>query len=432
MLMKEPVNAQPQEYKTGGGSAMYILVICTLLYVINYIDRQVFSVVLQPMKVELGLTDTQCGLAQTLFILGMALFSFPVAYLVDRWSRNKTIGIMALLWSLFTFLTGFAKNFTTLIIPRSLVGVGELGFTAGGVAMVSAAYPPEKRARMLGIFNIGIPLGAAIGVIAGGAISAAMGWRWAFYIFAIPGVILGIMAFFMKDYKTPDHPATAGGRVNFGKSIAALFRIRSLVLYFFGYGILCFMTVSVLVWAPALMMRLMSISEATAGMIVGGWALTAIIAAPLGGWLADVWQKKTGKGRLYLPALASVLAAVVLIIMVMLRFGPIGIALGFVYGFLSVIGSPALNAVSQDVVPAAHKGLSMGMAVFAAYMFGGAWGPSVVGAISDALGGGADGLITAMLFTTIAGFIAALLLWLAARTYPADMAKVQHETLTAK
>jgi len=430
--MSEEKATQQGHYHAGGWSAHYILIICTLLYVINYIDRQVFSVVLQPMKIELGLTDTQCGLAQTIFILGMALCSFPVAYMVDRWSRNKTIGIMAILWSLFTFLTGFAKNFTSLIIPRSLVGVGESGFTAGGVAMVSAAYPPERRARMLGIFNIGIPLGAAIGVIAGGAISASMGWRWAFYIFAIPGIILAILAFFMRDYKNPAGSGTAGTRINFGKSIASLFRIRSLVLYFFGYGIMCFMTVSVLVWAPALMMRLMSISEATAGMIVGGWALMAIIAAPLGGWLADLWQKKTGKGRLYLPALASILAAIVLIVMVILRFGPIGIALGFVYGFLSVIGSPALNAVSQDVVPAAHKGLSMGLAVFAAYMFGGAWGPSVVGAISDALGGGADGLITAMLFTTIAGFIAALLLWLAARTYPADMAKVQQETLIAK
>jgi MFS family permease len=429
--MENPETSQPAQYKTGGGNAMFILVVCTLLYVANYIDRQVFSVVLQPMKVELGLTDTQCGMAQTIFILGMALFSFPVAYLVDRWSRNKTIGIMAILWSIFTFFTGFAKNFTTLIIPRSLVGVGEAGFTAGGVAMVSAAYPPEKRARVLGIFNIGIPLGAAIGMIAGGAISAAMGWRWAFYIFAIPGVILGILAFFMRDYKAPASTSIARG-ANFGKTIVALFRIRSLCLYFFGYGILCFMTVAVLVWAPALIMRLMNVSEATAGMIVGGWGLMAIVGAPLGGWLADVWQKKTGKGRLYLPALASLVAAVVLIIMLLLRFGPIGIALGFVYGILSVIGSPALNAVSQDVVPSAHKGLSMGLAVFSAYVFGGAWSPSVVGAISDALGGGADGLMTALLFTSIAGFIAALLLWLGARTYPADMERVKEETLMAK
>jgi MFS family permease len=398
--------------------------------VVNYIDRQVFAVVLQPMKVELGLTDTQCGMAQTIFILGMALFSFPVAYLVDRWSRSRTIGIMALLWSIFTFLTGFAKNFTSLIIPRSLVGVGESGFTAGGVAMVSAAYTPEKRARMLGIFNIGIPLGAATGMIAGGAISAALGWRWAFYIFAIPGIILGILAFFMRDYKAPPGSGLAGEK-NFGKAIISLYRIPSLCLYFFGYGILCFMTVSVLVWAPALMMRLLNISEATAGMIVGGWGLMAIIAAPLGGWLADLWQKKNGKGRLYLPALASLLAAVVLIVMVLVRFNPIGVGLGFVYGFLSVVYGPALNAVSQDVVPAAHKGLSMGMAVFAAYMFGGAWGPSVVGAISDRLGGGADGLLTAFLITTIAGFIAAVLFWLAARTYPADMEKVKSETLMA-
>lgn len=261
--MKIPEPTQSREYKTGGGSALYILIICTLLYVVNYIDRQVFAVVLQPMKVELGLTDTQCGMAQTIFILGMALFSFPVAYLVDRWSRSRTIGIMALLWSIFTFLTGFAKNFTSLIIPRSLVGVGESGFTAGGVAMVSAAYTPEKRARMLGIFNIGIPLGAATGMIAGGAISAALGWRWAFYIFAIPGIILGILAFFMRDYKAPPGSGLAGEK-NFGKAIISLYRIPSLCLYFFGYGILCFMTVSVLVWAPALMMRLLNISEATA------------------------------------------------------------------------------------------------------------------------------------------------------------------------
>lgn len=233
----------------------------------------------------------------------------------------------------------------------------------------------------------------------------------------------------MRDYKTSAGTGIGGSSTNFGKAIAGLFRIRSLRLYFFGYGLQCFMTVSVLVWAPALMMRLMNISEAKAGMIVGGWGLMAIVAAPAGGWLADFWQKKTGKGRLYLPALASVLAAVLLIVMVLLRFGPVGIVLGFIYGILSVIGSPALNTVSQDVVPAANKGLSMGMAVFSAYMFGGAWGPSVVGVVSDKLGGGADGLLTAFLFCTIAGFAAGIILWMAARTYKADMEKVAGETL---
>ncbi len=429
--MKDPVTSQPAEYKTGGWSAHYILIICTLLYVVNYIDRQVFSVVLQPMKLELGLTDAQCGLAQTIFILGMAIFSFPVAYMIDRWSRSKTIGIMALLWSIFTFLTGFAKNFTGLLLPRSFVGVGESGFTAGGVAMVSAAYPQNKRARMLGIFNIAIPLGAAIGVIAGGAISVTMGWRWAFYIFAIPGIILGVMAFFMRDYKTTAGPGSVRGLGNFWKAIVSLFRIRSLRWYFLGYGLLSFMGVSLLVWMPALMMRLMGISEASAGMIVGGWGLMAILGAPLGGYLADIWQKKHNKGRVYLPAISTILSAIVIIVIVLLKVGPVGIALGFVYGILSVIGAPALNSISQDVVPSTHKGLSMGLAVFSAYIFGGAWGPFVVGIVSDALGGGSGGLLTALLLTSIMGLLGGLALFIASKTFPSDMDSVKQETLMA-
>ena len=131
------------EYKTGGWRAHYVLIICTLLYIINYMDRQVFSVILQPMKIDLGLTDAECGLASTVLIFGMAFFSFPIAYLIDRWSRRKAIGLMAILWSIATFATGFARNFTGLLIPRFFVGLGEAGFVPGGTAMISASYPKE-------------------------------------------------------------------------------------------------------------------------------------------------------------------------------------------------------------------------------------------------------------------------------------------------
>ena len=261
MSAKENDQNSSAEYKTGGWRAHYVLIVCTLLYVINYMDRQVFAVILQPMKIDLGLTDAQCGLASTVLILGMAFFSFPVSHLIDRWSRRKAIGIMAILWSGFTFATGLAKNFTGVLIPRAFVGLGEAGFVPGGTAMISASYPKERRGWAMGIFHIAIPLGAAAGVILGGLISAKMGWRAPFLFFAIPGVILGIMAFFMKDYKTADDTGTQGGIKNFFIALRNVLRLPTMRWYYLALGIAVFMTSSVLVWLPSLMMRMLNISE---------------------------------------------------------------------------------------------------------------------------------------------------------------------------
>ena len=195
-----------KEYKIGGWSAHYILIICSLLYMVNYMDRQVLSAVLEPMKIDLGLSDTQAGSLQTIFLLSIAFFSLPVAYLVDRWSRRKAVALMAIFWSAFTYITGLGRNFIGVLIPRALVGVGESGFSAGGTAMLTAVYPPESRGKVMGVFNLVIPVGAALGVILGGYLSKNHGgWRTPFFVFAIPGIILGILAFFMRDYKTVDH-----------------------------------------------------------------------------------------------------------------------------------------------------------------------------------------------------------------------------------
>lgn len=192
----QPVNAVTRELDVSPWQARNVLTVCFLLYMINCMDRQVLSAVLEPMKLDLGLTDTQVGLIQTLFLLSIALLAFPVSYLVDRWSRRKAIGIMAVVWSVFTFMTGLGKSFWGVIIPRSLVGAGEAGFSAGGTAMIAAVYPREARAKAMGIFNAAIPLGAGLGVMLGGYISVHFGgWRSPFFVFAIPGLIFGLTAF---------------------------------------------------------------------------------------------------------------------------------------------------------------------------------------------------------------------------------------------
>jgi MFS family permease len=432
MSVKENEKTSAPEYKTGGWRAHYVLIVCTLLYVINYMDRQVFAVILQPMKIDLGLTDAQCGLASTVLIFGMAFFSFPISHLIDRWSRRKAIGIMAILWSGFTFATGLAKNFMGVLIPRAFVGLGEAGFVPGGTAMISASYPKEKRGWAMGIFHIAIPLGAAAGVILGGLISAKMGWRAPFLFFAIPGVVLGIMAFFMKDYKTADDTGTQGGIKNFFIALRNVLRLPTMRWYYLALGIAVFMTSSVLVWLPSLMMRMMDISEDKAGLLFGAIGLAAIIGAPLGGFLADFWQKKNPRGRMYIPAVAYIIGGSLLTVVIITRFSPLGIALAVVYGIAAAMAMPAIAAISQDVVPVAHKGLSMGLAIFAQYMLGGAWGPYVVGAVSDALGGGAEGLGIAVALCGAFGLLAGVLFLVAARTYPEDSQKVKSEVIMAE
>jgi len=415
--------------KTAGWRAHYTLIVCTLLYIVNYMDRQVFSVILQPMKIDLGLTDAQCGLASTVLIVGMAFFSFPVSYLVDRWSRRKAISLMALFWSAATFATGMARNFLSVLFPRFFVGLGEAGFVPGGTAIICASYPKEKRGWAMGIFNMAIPLGAAAGVIFGGLISVKYGWRAPFLFFAIPGVLLGILAFFMKDYKTADAPHATAGIRQFVAAFTSVLKLPTMRWYYFGLGIAVFMTASVLVWLPSLMMRMMNISEATAGLITGGIGLMAIIGAPVGGFLADFWQRKNPRGRMYVPVVAYIAGGLLLMIVILTRFSPVGIALACLYGIAAAMAMPAIAAISQDVVPVAHKGLSMGLAIFAQYMLGGAWGPYAVGVLSDWLGGGADGLGTAVMLCGLFGVAAGVLFFVASRTYPQDLQKVKDETI---
>ncbi len=425
--------APSQEFTVSGFQRIYVLVLCFLLYMINFMDRQVLSAVLEPMKIDLGFTDTQAGILQTSFFLSMALLGIPAAYLVDRWSRRKTLSLMAIIWSAFTFITGLGRNFLGVILPRIMVGVGEAGFPSAGTAMLGAVYPRESRSRVLGIFNASIPLGSSLGALLGGYLSAHHGgWRTPFFVFAVPGVILGIMAFFIKDYKTVAVTDEHGKKAGFWSSIARLFKIPTLRWLFIGYAMHMAMAFSFAAWGAAFVMRTQGVSEARAGMILGFSALGGIIGAPLGGVIADLWQKKNKKGRSYTPILASFFATILLFVALFLNLEGPGFALIVFFGIFVVLGIPAVNSISQDVVSPGLKGVAWGMGGFVMMLGGAAWSPSAVGAISDALGGGAWGLKAAMMSLCVPGIVACICFWRGSRHYPADMEKVKGFVLEAE
>jgi MFS family permease len=415
-------SGKKREFAAGGMSAHLILLVCSLLFMINYMDRQVFSAVLEPMKQDLGLTDAEAGIIQTLFFLGMALFAFPASFVIDRWSRRKAIGFMAMIWSAFTFITGLGKTFLGVIMPRLVVGIGETGFSAGGIAMISASYPEETRGKAIGIFYIAIPVGSALGVVLGGYISANFGgWRTPFFIFAIPGIILGSAAFFLRDYKTVSEVDETGRKLGFLQAAITLFKIPTLKWTYIGISMVNIMNFSILTWLPAYLMRAHGIGEDTAGMYFGIIALMALIGAPLGGFLADVWQKRNRRGRMYLPCLAAFLSSLILIPALRYEVKGFGFALAIIWGVLAVVLMPPIMAVSQEVVTPGLKGMSVGMFNLCVYLLGGGWAPWIVGMISDSLGGGMSGLRIALMLTTLGGFAGGTLFWLASRSYPVDM-----------
>ena len=428
--MAKSTDAQ-KEYKLGEGGKLYVLVICSLLLAVNFMDRQVFAAVVEPMKADLGLSDGSVGVLGTIFLLSTAIFTFPIAYLIDRWSRRKAIGIMAIAWSAFTLLTGFAWNFWSLLIPRTFVGVGEAGFTPGGAALVGAAYSKKARGIAMGIFNMTTALGLALGSLIGGIIAKQYGWQAPFFIFAIPGVILGILAFFMKDYQTAQK-TQPGEKVTFIRTVSTLSKIPTLVWIFFGYGLAQITLQSVLFWLPAFVGRAWQVDVQAANAVIVPIAMVAIIASPTGGYLADLWFKKNPKGRIYVPAIALILAPIFLVAALFLQLkGPIGMTLIIIFGFLFVMAVPTTMAIIQDVAPAAQKGTAWGAIILGFYGIGG-WSPYLVGSISDALGQDAQALGTALTIAGMGAVLGALFFFMASRSYVADMDKIKHEQIMAE
>ncbi len=424
---------QSDSFKVGGRQAAYVLIICSLLRAISYADWQVMSVVMEPMKHDLGLTDAQAGLAGSAFFLGIIVFTLPVAQLVDVWSRAKMIGLMAVGWSIFTLGTGFVGGLASLIAMRLGVGIGEAGFGPGGTALVSASYPKAKQGQKLGIFNVFITVGVIVGVVAGGYLSANHGgWRTPFLVFGIPGIILGLLAFFMQDYRLVEADGSAVVHQSLLVNLKQLLKIRTLRWLYLGLGMYAVLQISVGTWLPSLLIRAYGIKEDKAGLVMGAVTLIGLAGPILGGYLSDKWQQKYAGGRMRLAAITIAIASVFVWLVLLAAFDLDNKPLMFFCAAMMPLHSifvgmalPAVAATSQEVVPAKLKGLSWGAATMALYLLGGAWGPLLVGAVSDSFGGGYEGLSIGLAITSAFGLVASWAWFITASHVEADTKAVE-------
>jgi predicted MFS family arabinose efflux permease len=410
----------------------YVFVLLFLLYMFDYIDRMVIASLFPFLKADWGLTDTQCGLLVAAISWSIVAFTFPVSVAVDRWSRKKCIGIMAVLWSLATAACAFTTNFFQLFVSRVFIGLGEAGYAPGGTAMISAIFPEEKRAKVMGIWNASIPLGAAMGVALGGIIAERFGWRHAFGLVALPGLVVAILFFWVKDYKSVDLVKTSGASdrpevktsMRFADIAKEFIQTRSLILTYLGFAGNLFATAALLAWLPTYFHRMYGLSVSAAGTKGSLVMIMAIVGAPLGGFLADKWYQADRRGRLRFASLASFLAFVAFFSAFSMPEHALAFPIMCVGGIMAAAFVPAAAAVTQDVVHPGLRAVSYSLCVIVQQILGTALGPVFVGVVSDNYG-----IRTAFLVLPFSFVVAAAFYFVGSFYYRKDLEKVERVTL---
>jgi len=408
----------------------YVFMLLFLLYMFDYIDRMVVTSMFTSIERDWGITHTQSGLLVSAVYWAIVLLTFPVSILVDRWSRTKTIGVMAIMWSIATALCALTGNFVQLFMARLLIGVGEAGYAPGGSAMISGLFPIDKRAKMMGIWNASIPLGSAIGVLLGGIIAVNLGWKHAFGIVAIPGMIVAILFLFVKDYKTVDLSFIdkSQNKVKMEKKdmVKEFVSKPSVLFTYFGMAAVVFVTTSLLTWLPTYFENTRGVTQETAGKMASSVMVLAIVGAPLGGFLTDRWRKTRINARLMFPVITTVLSAVTLFITLAFLKGTIQYAVFLIFGVLVLAFISGAAAVTQDVIHPGLRATSYAIAVVVQNLLGASTAPVVMGKIYDL-----TNIQTALSVLPFILLIGALLFWLGSRHYVEDLEKVAHVNLEA-
>jgi MFS family permease len=410
-------------YLFSKGYSNYVFMLLFLLYLFDYADRMVVSSMFTSIQKDWFITDTQCGWLVSVIYLAIGILTFPVSILVDRWSRTKTIGLMAIVWSLATAVCALTGNYIQLFMARIFIGFGEAGYAPGGSALISGMYPIEKRSKMMGLWNASIPLGSAIGVTMGGIIAQSLGWKHAFGIVAVPGLIIAILFLFVNDYKTVDLSFIDKNKNKIKmekKDLIQEFISKPSVIYtYFGMAAVVFVTTAMIVWLPKFFETGNKLEPKIAGTLAGAVMMLALIGAPLGGFLIDKWRKTEPRARLLFPALSTFASALLLFIAFFLLKGNGQIAVLFLFGVIIMTFIAGAAAVTQDVIHPGLRATSYAIAVAVQNLLGSFTAPIILGKVSDLYD-----IRTAMAILPFVLLIGALLFYIGSRHYIQDMSKV--------
>lgn len=366
-------------FKTTPTKIFWLLFILNLF---NYIDRQILYSVFPLLKHDLNLTDTQLGSIASAFMLVYLLYAPVAGFFADRGSRPRWMGASAMLWSAATMASAFVGSYTSLLAARSFIGIGEGGFTSIAQGFLIDRYPANRRARILAAFGLALPLGGALGYLIGGVVGEHFGWRAAFMLVGVPGMLLGLRAFFLADERTERGVEKPG--------LASYFHLFSNKRYLFiclAQAMVTFVTGGLAAWLPSYFHREFALSAAQAGTLFG---VTVIIAGAAGTYAGGQAAERLFKNTkdpyiltgflgilLAIPFAAAGLAAHSLAPAVLF----LGIAIMFAFTQLGPLNAAIAAATDCNV-----RSMAFALNIFIIHALGDALSPVVIGKFSDMWG----------------------------------------------
>ncbi len=400
-------------------TARWVLGLLIAINLINYLDRQVLYSLLPLIQVDLHLSDAQAGRLASAFMIVYMLAAPPIGYWADRKGRPFWIALGVALWSVATAAGGLARSYLSLFTSRACVGIGESCYVAISPSFVAEHYPAEKRGSVLAWFSMAIPVGSALGYVAGGALGQRFGWRPAFWVVGVPGLIFALLASRLRDPRpeaqTPPDAAPFGAALS---GYRALFRIRSFTVTTLAGAAMTFGLGAFAVWLPTFFHRTWGLSVGQSGTLVGGITVGAgFLGSMLGGWLADRTLKLTSKAYLVVSGLGLLIGAPLAAAAVASRqLVPAASAIFLAEVFLFLNMGP-LNAVIVAVTPLRERSMAFAANMLVIHALGDAASPAIVGSLSDRFG-----LRPALIFACAAIALAGALCFYCMRYYDEDAA----------
>jgi MFS family permease len=422
-----------------------VLVLCAI-NLLNFYDRQAPGALAEPMRREFGLSDTQIGLLGSMFIWVYALAGVPLGRVADVWSRKKLLTIGVTVWSALTAAAGLAASFSFVVFTRLGVGVGEAVCAPVGTSWIGDLFPAKRRARVLSVFMLGVPIGGALSFLLCGPIAQTWGWRTALVSAAAPAIILLPLLLLVREPvrgASEEAPASAikvkgelPGEVK--GSIYDILRIRTLWWIILSGALLNFNMYALATFLPAFMTRVHGYSVARAGVTCGiVYLIGGVCGGLLGGHLGDLVASNARNARLWMAAIIALLGAPIMYYGVTRPAGFAVVALvaiGIGYGAFNTYYGPVYASI-QDIVPPNQRGFTMSVYFMAMYLCGASFGPLLTGRLSDYMArramnaaGGASlagfravGLQKAMVIMPILSVALAVVLYFGSRTMSRDV-----------